>query len=32
MINTANPEELRQHIDFYEFLYTKNPVAFNFIL
>ncbi len=31
LLNTAKPEELKQHLDFYEFLYNLNPVAFNFI-
>ena len=31
-LNSSNPEEIRKHFEFYNFLFNKNPVAFVFTI
>lgn len=32
LLNSSNPEDIRKHFEFYNFLFTKNPVTFVFAI
>jgi hypothetical protein len=32
LLNTSKIGEIRKHFEFFDFIYKKNPVAFNFVL
>jgi len=32
LLNSSNPEEIRKHFEFYNFLFNKNPLAFVFTI